>query len=721
MNRDRLTQLVALLVAIACLLGTTALAPGIRQEREDLQLTFEIEGDQGTAPSYVLLAASLGSFRGLAVNVLWARAEQLKQEGRLHESNTLAEWITTLQPRFGQVWAYHAWNLAYNISVQTQTPQERWMWVSRGIDLLRDRGIPNNPTVIRLYRELAWIFFHKVGQRMDDHHWYYKMELAREWHEVLGAQGEGATTERVIEQFAPIADAAERYFQLNRPSRQSIVDMDELAEATPEAEDTIEPLRARHTSLDRFLRRARQVQDRLREQGQYRAAEQVETVIEREALRHQRSGRSPLALLRDEQPAAAEMLELWREHGLGLDRQGLRAYGEMKMISRYVAAQQLIDDPPAFLTEEDVQVLRFMLEHAESEGLSELLAFLRAKVLIEDYNMDPEYMHELKVRFGPLDWRHPSSHGVYWAALGVEMSGRIRDRTKYDILNTDRNVVHALQSLMFTGRVSFDPVAGNIDLLPDPRFIDAYGTAMEEAIARAEDDRVDWVGGGTEMSFAAGHENFLHKAVLFSYLYGSEERAREYLDEARERYSDQPHHAGTGIYEMTLNEFVLYNLQRDMGMIQVVRPFIEAMINRGLSEGLARGRVDVFERFRRLAEQMHRMHREQIGGRAMPLGVEGRETRVDLGTFEHLLTESYVNYMRSPGVDVFTRARAYRNTPAALRERAYDRFRAVAHQHAEQMGLDPEATFPAPDAVVDAGPLELRRPADHVPDEVQRQ
>src|SRR5690606_16019333 len=110
-------------------------------------------------------------------------------------------YITTLQPRFPQVWAFHAWNMAYNISVTTHTPEERWSWVNNGIVLLRDQGIPLNPRAVRLYRELSWIFFHKIGQFSDDMQWYYKAQLAREWEEILGRYNTDDTTQNIIGRF----------------------------------------------------------------------------------------------------------------------------------------------------------------------------------------------------------------------------------------------------------------------------------------------------------------------------------------------------------------------------------------------------------------------------------------------------------------------------------------------------------------------------------------
>ena len=88
-----------------------------------------------------LWVASLGPLRGLAINFLWLRSDDLQREGKLFEANQLSQVITSLMPYYPEVWSYHAWNMAYNISVMTQTRQERWDWVNKGITLLRDKGI----------------------------------------------------------------------------------------------------------------------------------------------------------------------------------------------------------------------------------------------------------------------------------------------------------------------------------------------------------------------------------------------------------------------------------------------------------------------------------------------------------------------------------------------------------------------------------------------------
>jgi hypothetical protein len=131
-------------------------------------------------PSLAFATVAMGAFRGLVVDVLWMRADRLKQQNQFFDAKQLAEWITILQPRFAKVWEFHAWNMAYNISaaIPATEPHERWRWVKNGYELLRDQGIALNPKNIALYQELARIFQHKIGSVSDDCHKYYKLQLA---------------------------------------------------------------------------------------------------------------------------------------------------------------------------------------------------------------------------------------------------------------------------------------------------------------------------------------------------------------------------------------------------------------------------------------------------------------------------------------------------------------------------------------------------------------
>jgi hypothetical protein len=140
---------------------------------------------EGLPPYQAFVALGLGGFRGLLADVLWMRAARLQDQGRFLEMVQLAHWITQLEPQFTETWVYHAWNMAYNISVLFADPSDRWRWVQNGLRLLRDEGLRWNAGDPRMYWEVGWIYQHKIGGPSDSAAPYYRRELARGMEAIL--------------------------------------------------------------------------------------------------------------------------------------------------------------------------------------------------------------------------------------------------------------------------------------------------------------------------------------------------------------------------------------------------------------------------------------------------------------------------------------------------------------------------------------------------------
>ena len=164
MKNQRLIQLGAVLLAAVFLVAWPAGSSGPSTPSARPWACPRIKDTSGMPADIAFTSLALGGFRGLAVDYFWIRAEMLRQDGRYYEANQLANWICKLQPRFVRVWSFHAWNLAYNMSVLTQTFKERWNWVYNGIKLLRDEGIRYNPKAVSLYRELGWHLLPQDGR-----------------------------------------------------------------------------------------------------------------------------------------------------------------------------------------------------------------------------------------------------------------------------------------------------------------------------------------------------------------------------------------------------------------------------------------------------------------------------------------------------------------------------------------------------------------------------
>ena len=140
--RNTIISLLCVLMAAAFLISGSMQLDDINVARKELKLVSN-EPLENAPPALAFATVAMGAFRGLVVDILWMRADKLKEEGQFFDAKQLAEWITVLQPRFAAVWDFQAWNMAYNISVaipKTQ-PAERWKWVRNGYELLRDKGI----------------------------------------------------------------------------------------------------------------------------------------------------------------------------------------------------------------------------------------------------------------------------------------------------------------------------------------------------------------------------------------------------------------------------------------------------------------------------------------------------------------------------------------------------------------------------------------------------
>ena len=138
-------------------------------------------------PVVAFVTVALGSFRGLAADILWLRASMLQEKGQYFEMVQIASLLTKLQPRFTGAISYLAWNMAYNISVVFSKPEDRWRWVKKGLELIRDEAIEYNPSDPILYKELGWIYQHKIGNIMDDANLYYKQQMALDYMKVFGS------------------------------------------------------------------------------------------------------------------------------------------------------------------------------------------------------------------------------------------------------------------------------------------------------------------------------------------------------------------------------------------------------------------------------------------------------------------------------------------------------------------------------------------------------
>ena len=175
------------LVALVALSGAQSSA--MREARRAASASSGRSLAEGMPPGLAFANVALGGFRGVIADLLWLRAQRLQEAGRYVELVPLAEGISALEPDNGEVWAYQAWNLSFNVCAMMRRPEDRWRWVRAGIELLQTRGMAYNHGA-RPRRELSWFFLFKLGTDVDFAAGHYRAALAREVAPFLGPAGE---------------------------------------------------------------------------------------------------------------------------------------------------------------------------------------------------------------------------------------------------------------------------------------------------------------------------------------------------------------------------------------------------------------------------------------------------------------------------------------------------------------------------------------------------
>jgi hypothetical protein len=122
--------------------------------------------------SETIKLATLG-LRGVAVNVLWEKANYYKKVEDWTNLTATLEQLAKLQPNFITFWKFQAWNLTYNVSVEFDDYHDRYYYVRRGIQFLEE-GEQYNKDNPQLLWDLGWFIGQKIG-RADEYVQYRRL------------------------------------------------------------------------------------------------------------------------------------------------------------------------------------------------------------------------------------------------------------------------------------------------------------------------------------------------------------------------------------------------------------------------------------------------------------------------------------------------------------------------------------------------------------------
>lgn len=173
-------------VAVAVLLFPLALlsAPATSTDaggklarlRSEYQISQANLGEIDPASETIKLA-TLG-LRGIAVNLLWEKANYYKMTEDWTNLTATLEQLAKLQPNFITFWKFQSWNLSYNVSVEFDDYHDRYYYVRRGIEFLKE-GEHYNKDNPSLLSDLGWFIGQKIG-RADEYVQYRRLFKADE-------------------------------------------------------------------------------------------------------------------------------------------------------------------------------------------------------------------------------------------------------------------------------------------------------------------------------------------------------------------------------------------------------------------------------------------------------------------------------------------------------------------------------------------------------------
>jgi hypothetical protein len=436
----RAKKIILVLLTAVLLFSSGQLQKSLNHDRAQLGLTIA-EPLQNAPPLLAFTTVALGGFRGLISNYLWIRANDLQQDDKFFEASQLADWITDLEPHFSQVWAFQSWNMAWNISVKFKDFSDRWRWVQRGIELLRDYGLRYNPDDTLIYQQLGWIFQSKLGQNTDDANGYYKQQWAEEMAPFFGTGGTN-------------------FSALINPQ----------------------------TSEERT----------------------------------------------------------------------------------------------------------------------------NALVLREKYKIDPAFAQKVDAQYGPLDWRLPEAHAIYWGARGLDAAAKNPGKVQSDDLVTLRRLIYqSMLQAFHHGRIINDPFSGRVELVPNlnliPKVNDAYLQMYDEETSPSQ-----------KAGILGARRNFLCDAVYFLYENNRVADARKWYQILAEKYPNNTildKDPNSFPRNLTLDDYAVARVQEEIGVTSQERTagVIEGLLLRAYY-AMALGEDDRYAGYKLLAGKVYQNYATKTSG-----------------------------------------------------------------------------------------------------------
>jgi hypothetical protein len=173
---------------------------------------------------------------------------------------------------------------------------------------------------------------------------------------------------------------------------------------------------------------------------------------------------------------------------------------------------QNLDDANMYYKQEWSKEMAQVFGKLRKPNLDELInpqtddARARQQLLTNKFKMDPVFMKHVDDSYGPLEWRLPEAHAIYWAALGLEKAKLNPTKINADDLIQLRRVIYQSMHLSVQrGRLLENRIEQVFEFGPNLDIIRRRTSRTNKRWRRREEPH----------HISQAHRNFLTEAIYF--------------------------------------------------------------------------------------------------------------------------------------------------------------------------------------------------------------
>jgi hypothetical protein len=248
-----------------------------------------------------------------------------------------------------------------------------------------------------------------------------------------------------------------------------------------------------------------------------------------------------------------------------------------------------------------------------------------AMVVRETYKLDPAFIKVVDQAYGPLDWRLPEAHAIYWGAKGLDQARKNPDKVKPDDLIMLRRIVYqSIYQAFKHGRIIYNPFSQSYSLGPNLDLVNRVNDAYEQM---AVDDPKN------NDHIERAQRNFLRDAVYFLYENNRLTEANKWFKYLGDKFPDKPiveNDPNSLPKNLSLDDYAVAVVQIDIGETsqERVTSAVQGLLVRAYL-ALVQDDDARFQNFKNLATRVYQRYVQKTGG-------FGGSQRVSLPPFDTL-------------------------------------------------------------------------------------